>query len=93
MQMPLGIVFGETQTWQASSCDAFRRSCGNQWRRSVALSCQSQPLSGHRQCKRYFTFGASRDARGRRRCGVPIRACQAPLADIRPDRVAPLVRR
>ena len=32
MQMPLGIVFGETHTWQASSCDAFRRSCGNQWR-------------------------------------------------------------
>ena len=43
MQMPLGIVFGETHTWQASSCDAFRRSCGNQWRCSVALSRQSQP--------------------------------------------------
>src|ERR1700693_3596584 len=47
--------------------------------------------SGHRQYKRNFTFGASRDARGRGRCGVPIRAYKAPLADIRPDRVAPLV--
>jgi hypothetical protein len=43
MQMPLGIVFGETHTWQASSCDAFRRSFGNQWGSLVALSRQSQP--------------------------------------------------
>src|SRR5215469_3250414 len=33
--MPLGIVFGETHTWQASWCDAFWRSCGTALRQSM----------------------------------------------------------